>query len=147
MSKLESSSDWMAASLVFLGFLVFDGVPAVVLILNVAATLLFATAMSAYAKEQKASVRISIKKRAKHLARACYGLAFTSIVLTIAITIYTRSDFLSAGFVILMAWIIMMTYELALHEGIDRANLIWIGLELVGVIMLYLDSTGVFVWL
>ena len=147
MSKLDACSDWMAASLVFLGFLMFDGVPAIVLTLNISAVLLFATAMSAYAKEKDANVIIKIRRRAKRLARASYGLAFTLVILTLAITIYLRSDFQYAVIVILIAWIIMLIYELALHDGVDRANWIWIFIELIGVALLWLDATGVFVWL
>ena len=57
------------------------------------------------------------------------------------------SHFISAAIVIIIAWFIMMVYELMLHDGIDKANLIWMGIEFIGVILLYVNDLGVFVWL
>ncbi|MFX1535553.1 MAG: hypothetical protein ACFFDI_15115 [Promethearchaeota archaeon] len=88
-------------------------------------------------------------------AEFSFGLGFTLVIITFALTAYLIVDIIASTILMLVAWIVMFIYSF-LNDPTDtsvfaalrswKRNL-WFIIELVGLIFLYLDAFGIIPWL
>lgn len=87
-------------------------------------------------------------------AEFSFGLGFTLVVITFALTTYIYVDILASTILMVVAWIIMFIYTF-LNDPTDKSVFaalrswkrnFWFIIELVGLVFLYLDAFLIIPW-
>lgn len=164
----KSVNHWFAASAEYIAVDLFVlailwdnaiAIPTIVPLTLIVSFLIFTTTMSANSvlihlngidvPEEKIAEHNKKIRRTNSLAEISYGFAFTLLLCALTITAYVinEKDILFSVAIIIAAWLNMLFYTIALKGKIFNKRLIWVLIELVVLIFLFLDYQEIMIWI